>query len=348
VSGEAALRRVTLTTVAQAAGVSVPTVSKVLNGRSDVAPDTRARIQQLLEDHGYAARNHTSAPTSAPSLVMAFDAMRTPNNLEMIRGATEEAAATGAHVVVEIVPDDHRGAAWARRTAEAPHHGVVLVTTRVSAELHTAFVHVGVPMVLIDPVDFPHPDIPSVGATNFNGGLEATDFLLSLGHRRVGFIQGPPEALVSVARLHGYHATLARAGIAPEPALVRCGDFTFEAGLEEGAQLLALPERPTAVFASNDLQALGVIEAARACSVRVPEDLSVIGFDDMAPARWSSPPLTSVRQPFAEMGRVAVRNLLALLEDQPLAAPRVELATQLVVRESTAPPARPGSGLTRA
>ncbi len=340
-SGEATLRRVTLTTVAQAAGVSVPTVSKVVNGRSDVAPETRARIQQLLVEHGYAGRPvHQAAATT---LAMAFDAMRTPNNLEMIRGATEAAAAVGAHVVVEIVPDDARSTAWADRVAEAQHRGLVLVTTRVSRELHGAFVRVGVPVVLIDPVDIPHLDVPSVGATNFNGGIEATEHLLSLGHRRVGFIQGPPDALVSVARLHGYHAVLAGAGIAPDPALLRSGPFTFETGYQAADGLLRLSDRPTAVFASNDLQALGVIEAARSRGLRVPEDLSVVGFDDMAPAQWSAPPLTTVRQPFAEMGRVAVHNLLTLVDGDPLAAPRVELATHLVVRGSTAPPRGDGA-----
>lgn len=336
-SGNGALRRVTLTTVAEAAGVSVPTVSKVVNGRSDVAPDTRARIQQLLAEHGYAARTPAGA-TAAPTFVMAFDAMRTPNNLEMIRGAAEAASAAGAHVVVEIVPDAARGGVWAERTAEAQHRGVVLVTTRMTRDLHRAFARVGVPVVLIDPVDFPHLDVPSVGATNFNGGLEATEHLLSLGHRRVGFLQGPPDALVSVARLHGYQAMLSRAGLTPDPSLIRSGEFTFEAGLEAGTALLSVPRRPTAFFASNDLQALGIIEAARLRGVRVPDDLSVVGFDDMAPARWSSPPLTSVRQPFAEMGRVAVQNLMILVQGGALAAPRVELATHLVVRASTAPP----------
>jgi LacI family transcriptional regulator len=335
-SGNGSLRRVTLTTVAEAAGVSVPTVSKVVNGRSDVAPETRARIQQLLAEHGYAARTPVGATAPAPALVMAFDAMRTPNNLEMIRGATEAASAAGAHVVVEIVPDTARGGVWAERTAQARHRGVILVTTRVTRDLHRAFARVGVPVVLIDPVDFPHLDVPSVGATNFNGGLEATEHLLSLGHRRIGFIQGPPDALVSVARLHGYQAMLSRAGLTPDPSLVRSGEFG--AGLEAGAELLSVSRPPTAVFASNDLQALGVLEAARVRGLRVPDDLSVVGFDDMAPARWSSPPLTTVRQPFAEMGRVAVQNLMTLLEGGPLAAPRVELATHLVVRASSAPP----------
>jgi LacI family transcriptional regulator len=332
-------RRVTLTTVARAAGVSVPTVSKVVNGRSDVAPETRARIQQLLAEHGYAARTAPPESSAAPTVAMAFDAMRTPNNLERIRGAAEAAAGAGAHVVVEIVPDEARGSAWAERVAGAQHRGLILVTTRVTLPLQTAFARVGVPVVLIDPVDFPHLNVPSVGATNFNGGLEATEHLLALGHRRVGFIQGPPDALVSVARLHGYHATLSRAGIDADPVLMRSGGFTFEAGLEAGNELLSLSRRPSAVFASNDLQALGVLEAARAHSLRVPEHLSVVGFDDMAPAQWSAPPLTTVRQPFAEMGRVAVQNLLRLVEGVTLAAPRVELATQLVVRASTAPPA---------
>jgi LacI family transcriptional regulator len=140
-----------------------------------------------------------------------------------------------------------------------------------------------------------------------------------------------------MARVHGYHAALSQAKIATDPTLVRDGEFTFDAGLRAGMDLLTQANRPTAVFASNDLQALGLIEAARCCNLRIPDDLSVVGFDDMAPARWASPPLTTVQQPFAEMGRTAVQNLMQLIAGEKLATPRVELATHIVVRQSTAP-----------
>jgi LacI family transcriptional regulator len=190
--------------------------------------------------------------------------------------------------------------------------------------------------VTIDPVNLPGPDVPSVGATNFNGGMTATGHLLELGHRRIGFVEGPPEAMVSIARLHGYHAALSQYGLTSDPAMMAAGEFTFDAGFTAAIGLLAQPSRPTALFASNDSQAFGAIEAARTLGLRVPEDVSIIGFDDTPAAQWSAPPLTTVRQPFAEMGRVAMRRLLRLVAGEELTSPRVELATQLVIRKSTA------------
>ena len=143
--------------------------------------------------------------------------------------------------------------------------------------------------------------------------------------------------MVSIARLHGYHAALSRGGLTIDAGLMRAGPFTFDAGFTAAVELLDRPDRPTAVFASNDAQALGLIEAARTLGLRIPQDVSVVGFDDMPAATWSAPPLTTIRQPFAEMGRVAMRRLLRCIAGEQLVSPRVELATQLVVRRSTAP-----------
>lgn len=316
--------------------MSVPTVSKVVNGRTDVAPETRARIETLLRQHDYVARGPGGAQPTVRTVDLVFDAMLTPNNLEILRGALEAAAAEETDVVVGIAPDDPLGAAWARRVAAAQREGLILVTSSVSTQQWRHFAEQNIPMVTIDPVNLPSPEVPSVGATNFSGGMEATAHLLGLGHRRIGFIEGPPEAMVSIARLHGYHAALSQQGLTSEPELMSAGAFTFDAGFTAAAGLLTLSRRPTALFASNDAQALGAIEAARTLGLKVPEDVSVVGFDDMPAAQWSAPPLTTVRQPFAEMGRVAMRRLLRVVAGEQLASPRVELATQLVLRKSTA------------
>jgi LacI family transcriptional regulator len=333
---EASERRATLAAVAHEAGVSVPTVSKVVNGRSDVAPETRARIGALLARHGYIARGPGGAQSAARTVELVFDAMETPNNLEIVRGAVEAATAEEVDVVVGLIPDDPLGAAWARRTANARREGIILVTSSITPQQWRNFVEQEIPVVTIDPINIPSPGIPSVGATNFNGGMEATAHLARLGHRRIGFIEGPPEAIVSIARLHGYHAALSQSGLTMAPELMRAGPFTFDAGFTAAAELLTLSCRPTALFASNDAQALGAIEAARTLGMRVPEDVSVVGFDDMPAAQWSAPPLTTVRQPFAEMGRVAMRRLLRIIAGEQLISPRIELATQLVIRKSTA------------
>jgi LacI family transcriptional regulator len=195
----------------------------------------------------------------------------------------------------------------------------------------------GIPLVVVDPANPPPPEIPSVGATNWAGGLAATEHLLSLGHRRIAAIGGPEDYLCSRARVDGYRSALERAGIAFDLRLVRHGDFQHEGGFVVGGELLDLADRPTAIFAGNDQHALGVYEAARQRSLRIPQDLSVVGFDDLPVARWVSPPLTTVRQPLAEMGRAAAQMLGELIEDRPLRSKRVELSTELITRESTGP-----------
>jgi LacI family transcriptional regulator len=331
---EAAERRATLAAVAREAGVSVPTVSKVVNGRTDVAPDTRARISALLTRHGYVGRGQ-SPRAGVRTVDLVFDAMETPNNLKILKGAIDAAAAEDVDVVVGLVPEDPRGAAWARRTASAHREGIVLVTSSITSKQWQHFVERGIPIVTIDPVDVPSAEIPSVGATNFQGGMAAVAHLTGLGHRRIGFIEGPPERGVSIARLHGYQAALTTAGLVGDPGLVRAGPFTFSAAFTAAADLLSRPDRPTALFACNDTLALGAIEAARTLSLRIPEDVSIVGFDDMPVSQWSAPPLTTVRQPFAEMGRVAMRRLLRLSAGGQLDSQRVELATELIIRKST-------------
>src|SRR5580704_1635947 len=181
------------------------------------------------------------------------------------------------------------------------------------------------------------PELASVGAINWAGGLAATEHLLNFGHRRIAAIAGPEDYLCSRARIGGYRSALERAGVGFDPALVRHGDFQHEGGFRCGGELLDLADRPTAIFAGSDHQALGVYEAARQRGLRIPQDLSVAGFDDLPVARWVSPPLTTVRQPLAEMGRAAAQMLGEIIEDRPLRSRRVELSTELIMRESTGP-----------
>jgi LacI family transcriptional regulator len=178
--------------------------------------------------------------------------------------------------------------------------------------------------------------VPTIGATNWSGGLSATEHLISLGHRRIGLIAGPKSLLCSRARLDGYRAALEAAGI--EEQMIVPGDFMHESGFAGGAELLDRAHPPTAIFASSDTMALGAYEAARRRGLRVPDDVSIVGFDDLPESRWSSPPLTTVRQPLAEMGAQAARTALRLARGEDIEVPRVELATELVVRDSTAPP----------
>ncbi len=216
--------------------------------------------------------------------------------------------------------------------------GIILLLSQLTARQRGELDARGLPFVVIDPTAEPGPEVSSVGATNWSGGLAATKHLVDLGHRRIGIITGPPELLSSRARLDGYRGALERAGLSVDTELVRQGDFRVRAGYEQAKVLFGLSSRPTAIFAGNDLSALGVLRAAREAGLHVPEDLSVVGFDDIPLSEWSTPALTTVRQPLTEMARVAVQILLESAESAEPVKRRVELATDLIVRESTAPP----------
>src|SRR5579862_5384772 len=334
-----AVRKTTLAAIAVEAGVSLPTVSKVVNGRPDVAPSTRARVEQLLDQHQY-PRNGQRAQRRSGLIDLVFNGLDSPWAVEILRGVEDWGAEHSTAIAVSSVRHgDARPASWT--SAIASHHsdGVILVTTTLTTAQVGQLRGAGIPLVVIDPANTPPPDIPSVGATNWAGGMAATEHLLSLGHRRIGAITGPADYLCSRARVDGYRSALERAGVEFDQALVRHGDFQHEGGFARGGELLDLAERPTAIFAGSDQQALGVYEAARQRGLRIPQDLSVVGFDDLPVARWVPPPLTTVRQPLAEMGRAAAQMLGDLIEGTPLRLSRVELSTELIVRESTAAPA---------
>jgi LacI family transcriptional regulator len=331
-------RAVTIAAIAAEAGVSLPTVSRVLNGRSDVAPHTRERVEQLLREHGYQRRG-SRARDRARLVDLVFNDLDSPWAVEIIRGVEDAAHAEGVGTVVSAI---HRRAsatrAWLENLGARASDGAILVTSELDPALRSELQELQVPAVVIDPAGVTSLDVPTIGATDWAGGLSATDHLTGLGHRRIGFVGGPAPLWSSRARLDGYRAGLGAAGVAVDPALVLEGDFGYESGFECAGRLLRLADRPTAVFAANDQMALGVYEATRRRGLRVPEDLSVVGFDDLPLAQWSSPPLTTVHQPLAQMGVLAARTVLRMVQGEPVEGPRIELATRLVVRDSTAPP----------
>ncbi|MEY9489954.1 LacI family transcriptional regulator [Streptomyces calvus] len=339
--GAGAGGRVTITEIARRAGVSVPTVSRVVNGRSDVSPGTRARVEDLLRRHGYRKRP-TTPPSRAALLDLVFNDLDSPWAVEIIRGVEEAAHAAGVGAVVSAIHGRSGDAReWMRNLRARASAGVVLVTSTLEPVLLEELRILGVPLVLVDPAGSPALDVPTIGAANWSGGMAATAHLLSLGHRRIGMIAGPPRLLCSRARLDGYRAALENAGVPADDSLVVPGDFRPESGFAGCNALLDLPDPPTAVFAAGDRMALGAIEALRGRGLRVPDQISVVGFDDLPEVRWSAPPLTTVRQPLADMGRLAARTVLRLTRGEQPDSPRVELGTELVVRASTAAPARP-------
>ncbi|MEV6958129.1 LacI family DNA-binding transcriptional regulator [Streptomyces sp. NPDC051207] len=328
--------RVTLAAVAKEAGVSLATVSKVLNGRSDVSDATRARVEGILDTHGY--RRRAQGASRSPLIELVFHELDSIWAMELIRGVENVAKENRATVVLTESGTRHAPSPdWIEGVLRRRPLGVVLVFSTLPEDVKRQLRSRAIPFVIIDPAGDPDPDVPSVGSANWAGGLAATRHLTDHKHERVAIITGPEDMLCSLARLDGYRSAMAMAGLEIDAGLVRFGDFHVQGGFEHAMDLLDRPDRPTAIFAGSDLQALGVLEAARLKGLSVPDDLSVVGYDDVPLAQWSSPPLTTVHQPLRHMAEEAARMLLR--PDVPgKAAQRIELATHLVTRQSTAPP----------
>jgi len=336
--------RATLAKVAASAGVSVATVSKVLNGRSDVAPATRVIVQDLLKQHAY-VRSSPPRPDSAapPTVEVAVDGALAAYSAEVLQGVVDAGATIGVAVVltsqVWAVGSQwvDRPSVWARSLSASGRRGLISISSNLGAAQVAALNRARVPLVVVDPMNLPISSVVSVGSTNFAGGMTATQHLLDLGHRRIAYIGGPETAACNQARLHGYLAAMESADAPVPPGFTTTGLFEYESGAARAGQILDLPEPPTAIFAGSDEVALGVAEAARMRHLRVPQDISVIGFDGTQLARMAAPPLTTVRQPLREMGSLALRTLLRLASGETIESHHVELATTLIIRGSTAP-----------
>lgn len=327
----------TVAAVARMAGVSAPTVSKVLNGRAGVAAQTRQRVEEVLREHGY-RRPDAIGPTALLEVV--FQALETQIAIEIMRGvevvARENELAVGFS---EMRGRDDPSRPWLEQVLARRPAGVIAVFADSTPEQAARLAASAIPVVSLDPTGEPLHPIPSVGATNWSGGVAATRHLIELGHEKIAVITGPRPYPCARARFDGFRAAVDAAGLTMPASYMREGAFDVASGLKHGRDLLGQKDRPTAVVCGNDLQALGVYEAARQAGLVVPRDLSVVGFDDLEYARWCGPTMTTVRQPFEEMGEAAARLVLSMASGEQPANPRVELSTSLIVRESTAPPA---------
>jgi LacI family xylobiose transport system transcriptional regulator len=331
-------RRVTLASIAQDAGVSLSTISKVLNGRPDVSPSTRAHVEEQLTRHGYHRRRQAASSTALLELVV--HELEPGFSLEIIRGVQDVARANGLGLVLTETGTRYApGEEWIDGVLRRRPRGVVLVFSDLAEDLRSQLRSREIPWVILDPAGDPSPDVPSVGSSNWSGGLMATRHLIELGHQRIGVISGPEDMMCSLARVDGYRSAMTVAGLELDERLIRFGDFHLDGGRTIGGQLLDMDNPPTAIFAGSDLQALGVFEAARARGLEVPRDLSVVGYDDIPLAAWLSPALTTVHQPLRRMGEEAARLVLRAAAGMLDTVPRMDLATSLVVRHSTASPA---------
>ena len=339
--GQVASNRLTIRQIADLAGVSIATVSRVLNGRDDVAPETREAVARVIRENGYTAnRSARGLSAGRTGLVGVLVPLIYPAYFSSIlAGAAEALSELDLRVVLSPTGHEHdREVSLLERLMHGVTDGALIVMPEESSPELELLVDGGYRFVVVDPIMPLAERIPSVSAAHASGADQAMRHLLGLGHRRIAQITGPRGWLATEDRRRGYHAALASAGILPDPALEVESIPEIPPGRAAAEQLLDLPERPTAIFAFNDNIAIGAVQAARERGLRVPDDLSVVGFDDVEPATIVSPALTTVRQPLAEMGRTAVSLLNRLLVRQRFETLHIELATRLVVRESTSPP----------
>ncbi len=335
--------KATLADVAARAGVSLATASKVANGRPDVAAETREKVELAIQDLGYEALRRKPL-LGRPSLAFLADVISSTYAMEILRGALEAAEEAGVDLVVERThargepPGQPASAALTRRLLASNRLGAVVLTSGVGKELYSSVVSARLPMVVIDPLDSSLPEVISVGATNWLGGRSAAEHLLGLGHEAVALLAGPKESLSAMARRDGFLSVFRQAGITIPETRFRNVRFDADQAATVAAEWLGASSRPTAIMAGSDTQAMGVLRAAHRLGLSVPGHLSVISYDDTPLATWATPPLTTVRQPLADMGRRAVETALLVHAGGEPESRHIELATSLVVRQSTAPP----------
>lgn len=332
--------RSTIADIASELGVSVPTVSKVLNGRVDVSESTRSRVEEALARHNYRKPvAHRSTSQGVRLLDLVFHQAENLWAQEIIRGVEQVCGPERIGVVLSELGGSHRpNQEWIDDVMARRPLGVVLVLSGLDETQRHQLSSRSIPFAVLDTQGEPPPGVATVGSNNWNGGLAATRHLIALGHRRIAVISGPGDVLCSRARVDGYRSAHDEMGIPRDLSLVRWGAFDAESGYAHGHDLLSRPDRPTAIFAGSDYQALGVMRAARELGLRIPEDLSVVGYDNLPITEWLNPPLTTVNQPLQEMASMATRMVLMLAAKKRPPSLRVELVTELVERGSTAPP----------
>lgn len=325
-------RVVTIQDVAKAAGVSVSTVSRVLNGKTDVAGETQERILKVINKLGYtsnlAARSMRSHKKNLIGLVVPDIH---PYSVEIMKGVNRAIAESKYDLLVYTTGDAQKNGAvlheqhYISLLSNSVTDGVIIVASATKEFTTDA------PIVAVDPHVI-NPKYPSVQGMNYHGALEAMEHLFQLGHQRIGFISGREGNVSGQRRFQGYKDALKNAGIEFDSSLVVPGDFVQKTAYKSAYQLLSSENRPSAIFAANDQSAIGVYQAAEELGLRIPDELSVIGFDNISEAKYLG--LTSVDQFLADMGYVAVQMLIKLIEGERLELDVHKMQTKLVVRTS--------------
>lgn len=335
----------TIIDVAKKAGVSIKTVSRVMNNEPNVQAKTRELVMQVVAELNYRPKLSARSLAGARSFIigMLYYDPSLAYVASVQHGATMRCREADYHLVVESIENnalDIRSRVQ-RMVAALRPDGVILTPPICdNREVIDALLDTGTPTVLIAPGEHTQ-GLPAVAMDDVGAAQEVTNLLIGLGHKRIGFVEGPTDQAAAARRRRGFEQAMQAHGLAMPAELIVQGDFRFQSGVEAAHHLLSRRNPPTAVFASNDDMALGLLAAAQQLGVQVPEDLSIVGFDDFSAASLVWPPLTTVRQPLFEMACAAVDLLIGRerppLDDGTPASPRL-LPHQLLVRHSTAAP----------
>jgi LacI family transcriptional regulator len=324
---------VTIGDVAAAAGVSVATVSKVINDRYGVAESTSERVRQVIEQLGYqsslVAQSLRSRRTNVIGVLVADIE---PFSTELLKGAAGAIRGTGYELVVfSGLQGGEARTGWERRYLSriggTLTDGVILVTP---SSVEVAF---GAPVVAVDH-NIASSALPTVDSDNLRGAIDATEYLVGLGHRRIAFLAGRQDLESAHLRERGYRQALIAAGIEVDTDLIRVGGYQAETAAAAARELLERADRPTAIFAANDTSAIQTMAVARELGLRVPDDVSIIGFDNIPESALTDPPLTTIEQAIQQMGHAAVQLLFRLIDGESVPATQILLPTRLVVRGS--------------
>lgn len=330
----------TIYDVAREAGVSDATVSRVFNNKDNVRPATRERVLAAAKKLGYVANLQARILAGGKSNIVGLlvPGLDTAYMAEIVRGIDLELSHANYEMILHTTR--RRGgneATYLQYIANGLSEGLLLVVPLLSPDYLKTLSDLNYPYVLIDEIDETGNSF-SVVASNQQGAYDATQYLIELGHRRIAFIKGIPALHSSKARLEGYLSALRDYHVPIHWEYIVEGDFLQWSGYYQTQNLLALPHPPTAIFAGNDVMALGAMDAIRTTGLEIPKDISLIGFDDIPQAFTTHPKLTTVRQPLEEMGRMGVKLLLAQIEDPDCPPSQTTLATELVIRDSCQPP----------
>jgi LacI family transcriptional regulator len=343
-------RKPTIYDVARLAGVSTATVSRLLNGTGQIAPSTRLAIEAAVEELGYQPNRiaRSLATKSTQTIALLLPEITNPFYGALVAGIEQRTLELGYTMLLCTTEDDpareerYLNLLRSKQVDGALADGLVLPPGRIAE-----FVADGFPIVCLDR-DVDSTSVPLVQVDNRLGGRMATEHLLGLGHKRIAHVAGTSGMRIVEERIDGYLEALRAAGVKPDPRLLAVGSFNEEGGYEAARSLFTRPPYPTAVFAANDLSAVGVLEAVVESGRQVPDDVSVVGFDDLRLAAYTSPPLTTIHQPAREIGARATSLLFDLTRGKKLGRVRYLLQPELVVRRSTAPPPRRRGGRPRA